>query len=125
MNETPFVTGMGTVTDEPNDMLGIVIVTKPSFAMTVGVGVVIAAPVDDAFAAPVDDEEAGAQLLHVTDVENAFTLSPNCRLIVADELEPPTVIVHDKVVDAPTPIVMPELEVGSPEHVKPLGQVNA
>ena len=45
--------------------------------------------------------------------------------MVAEELVPPTVTVHDNVVDEPAPIVMPELEVGSPEQVKPLGQDSA
>lgn len=121
VNDISSVAGMVMSLELPGDINGIFIATLPFWVvkvMSCCVEVVAAAVV------VVVSVVVVVQLVQETDVENAFEVSPNCKLMVALELVPPTVTVHESVVDDPAAIVVLELEVGSPLHVNPLGHVS-
>lgn len=126
VNATSSVAVIGARDDFPAAIEGIVMITFPLAVATLtpAAVVVVVAAEDDVVVSVVVVVVVVAQLLHVTDVENALAVSPNCKLIVADELVPPTVMVHERVVDEPAAMVVAELDVGSPLHVNPLGHDN-
>lgn len=119
------VVGIMAVLELPAGMLEIVITAAPLVTEMVIPGEDPVALIVALLPATVVAVEAvEPQSLHETDVENAFEVSPNCKVMVADVAVPPAVIVHERVLDELAPIVVLELEVGSPLHVKLLGHDN-